>query len=499
MTAVQTLDFTKPKVKPANDPSDWGELEPFDAVDVPAFPIAALSPWLRDWAHAIADFCQVPVDLPSVVGLAALSLAVCRRFHVRVVPGWDEPTNLYTVTALPPAERKSPVFAKATAPLHAYQKQIAAELAPQIARRATERKILQGQIDAAMAAAVKGKAYGAGNARNEAMELAAGLADLPEMHVPGLLADDCTPEALAVLLGQSHERIGLFSAEGGPFEIMNGRYSDKGSNFELFLKAHPGDPHAVNRIRREPVTLDHPLVAIALTVQPAVIQGLAAKEGFRGLGLLARFLYSLPCSLVGRRAIEAPEVPEPVERHYHSAITAVLRLADGDRVLTLTPEAHRARCAFQGALEPRLADDGDLMPVRDWAGKLTGTVCRLAAVLHVGDHAFDVASMPLEIPAATFDRAVAVGGDYFLAHALAAFNVMGADESTELAKRLWAWVQRRGAREFSEREAARAVHADGSSIKPALLKLCERGLIREHPSAHATGGRPASPRYEVRP
>ena len=121
MTAVQTPDFTKPKVKPANDPSDWGEVEPFDVIDVPSFPIAALSPWLRDWAHAIANFCQVPVHLPSVVGLAALSLAVCRRFHVRVVPGWDEPTNLYTVTALPPAERKSPVFAKATAPLHAYQ------------------------------------------------------------------------------------------------------------------------------------------------------------------------------------------------------------------------------------------------------------------------------------------------------------------------------------------------------------------------------------------
>ena len=109
-------------------------------------------------------------------------------------------------------------------------------------------------------------------------------------------------------------------------------------------------------------------------MQPAVIQGLAAKEGFRGLGLLARFLYSLPCSLVGRRAIEAPEVPEPVERHYHAAITAVLRLGGGDRILTLTPGAHRARCDFQGAIEPRLGDDGDLMPVRDWAGKFTGTV-----------------------------------------------------------------------------------------------------------------------------
>ena len=68
------------------------------------------------------------------------------------------------------------------------------------------------------------------------MELAAGLADLPEMHVPGLLADDCTPEALAVLLGQSHGRIGLFSAEGGPSEIMNGAIPKRETTSSCFSR-----------------------------------------------------------------------------------------------------------------------------------------------------------------------------------------------------------------------------------------------------------------------
>jgi hypothetical protein len=109
--------------------------------------------------------------------------------------------------------------------------------------------------------------------------------------------------------------------------------------------------------------------------------------------------------------------------------------------------------------------------------------------------------MPPEISGATFDRAAVLGGDYFLPHARAAFRAMGADESTELAKRVWAWARRRSVREFSERDALRAVHADSASIKPALIKLCERGLIRElrDRDAQATGGRPASPRYEVRP
>ena len=39
--------------------------------------------------------------------------------------------------------------------------------------------------------------------------------------------------------------------------------------------------------------------ALGLVVQPDVIQGLADKPGFRGRGLLGRFLYCLPKSLMG--------------------------------------------------------------------------------------------------------------------------------------------------------------------------------------------------------
>jgi hypothetical protein len=40
---------------------------------------------------------------------------------------------------------------------------------------------------------------------------------------------------------------------------------------------------------------------VALTVQPEVLRGLASRPGFGGRGLLARFVYSLPASLVGHR------------------------------------------------------------------------------------------------------------------------------------------------------------------------------------------------------
>ena len=191
---------------------EWPDPEPFDALDVPAFPADALSPWLRVWCLAVANFCQVPTDLPAVVALGVLSLTACRRYHVEVVPGWREPTNIYAVVALPPGERKSPVFAKATAPLHAYYAELCAELAPKVAARKAERRILQGRIDAAEKAAVVGKKYDNEDGQAAAIRFAFQLSSLPELCAPTLVADDCTPEALAVLLAQgdeTHRRIQL--------------------------------------------------------------------------------------------------------------------------------------------------------------------------------------------------------------------------------------------------------------------------------------------------
>jgi replicative DNA helicase len=487
----------KPPINPYVPVQDWGEADLFDAADVPPFPVDALSPWLRDWSIATAEFAQVPVDMPAAIGLGAASLAVARRFKVEVRPGWSEPTNLWIVVAANPAERKSPIFKQATEGVHAYSQKEAERLAPHIRDLELDRHVLTGQLDEAKGKAVKGQPYQGGDARQAARELGDKLGALKEIHVPTLVTDDCTAEALAMVLAQNNERMGILSAEGGPFELMAGRYSDKGTNFEIFLKAHAGDHHIVHRIRREPIFLTQPLLTIALTVQPSVIAGLHAKEGFRGRGLLARFLYSLPQSTVGKRAVESEPVPDEIRNAYNAALVHMLCLAGDERTLTMSSGADAARSRFQGELEPRLGVDGDLHACADWAGKLTGSVCRIAGVLHVADHALDLSRLPDEIPAETFERAATIGG-YFLAHAQAAFGLMDADETMALAKKLWAWVQRHGHQQVSERDARRATKSKPEETKAALLKLIERNLIRELPAGGPTGGRPAGSVYAVR-
>src|SRR5206468_2665707 len=115
-------------------------------------------------------------------------------------------------------------------------------------------------------------------------------------------------------------------------------------------------------------------------IQPDVIQGLTRHPGFRGRGLLGRFLYSMPASPVGHRRTDPPPVPETVRAIYHHNVLELFQLPatfdeEGHYVskeLHLDPAAQEARREFEAWLEPQLAEDGDLASISDWAGKLSG-------------------------------------------------------------------------------------------------------------------------------
>jgi replicative DNA helicase len=464
---TQPIDFEMPL--PAangacNEPEAWEEPIPFDAFEVPPFPIDALPPWAAQWCREEATAVQVPPDLPAMLSLATISLCIAKKVAVEVLPGWRVPTNLYTAVALAPGEGKSPVFIRATAAAREWEREQRSTWTPKIAAAKEERHLLEERQKDARKRALKPTPAGA-NAREEARELAIKLTEVQVPALPRLTADDATPEAVGRLLAEQGGRLGIFSSEGGPFAILAGRYSEGRANLELFCKAHSGDPYALDRVGRPSIHLDSPALTIALTVQPTVIAGLAATPEMRGQGLLARFLYAMPQSMVGRREAE----PRPVK-----AGTVA---------------------AYDSRLEPRLLPGADLHLLADWVNKLPGTVARIACALHVAGHPSEWAA---PIDSRTMHRAIAIG-DYAIPHALAAFSVMGSDPSTELAKRAWAWLRTRPESTVTKRELHRALHVEhATDLDAPIAVLVERGYLREVP-AKPTGGRPASPSYEINP
>src|SRR6266487_2555221 len=136
-----------------------------------------------------------------------------------------------------------------------------------------------------------------------------------------LVADDITPEAAASLLADQGGRLAVLSAEGGIFATLAGRYSGA-PNLEVFLKGHAGDRLVVDRKGRDSEHIAQPALTLGLAVQPELLRDIAAMPGFRGRGLLARILYSLPATTVGRRRVGTPPPPESVVQTYTTNLRA---------------------------------------------------------------------------------------------------------------------------------------------------------------------------------
>jgi replicative DNA helicase len=473
---------------------------------LPGFPAEVLPDWTAEMVYAVAEFTQTPIDLPGCIALAALSTAAGGRAEVEVRGSWREPTNIYTVTVLPPGSRKSAVFAAMTAPILATEKLLIEKAVPAIIEADLAAKVAGKAAEKAAVAAANADPSGRDTLLAEATAAAMNAKAIAVPVEPMLVADDVTSETATSMLAQQGGRLAVLSPEGGIFATIAGRYSGT-PNLEVFLKGHAGDMLRVGRLSRDAEHIDKPALTLGLAVQPEVLRDIAGMPGFRGLGLLARILFAVPENTVGRRKIGADPVPAAVSADYGSNLTRLIQtLADwtDPAVLVLTPEANDRVLDIERAVEPRLAPGGAWSHIVDWGSKYTGAVVRLAGLMHLGEHAVREGWNGEPITADTIERA-AMLGDYFAAHALAAFDDMGADHSTRNARHVLAWIERTGSRAFTKRELFRAVQSSNvrtvADLDPALSVLESHGYVRtvDPPARAKSGGRPPSPSYLVHP
>jgi hypothetical protein len=315
----------------------------------------------------------------------------------------------------------------------------------------------------------------------------------------------------------------VLADEGGVFDMIAGyRYSKSGiPNLDVYLKSHDGTDIRIDRKGREPEFIPSPALTMACAVQPDVLRALAGNDVLRGRGLTARFLYALPRSLVSRRLIEPPEVPTEVEARYREGMRALLRGFCGPRpairrdwptTIALDEEAKDVLLAFSAEVETRMGYGGDLMHVKDWAGKLTGNTARIAGLLQIAGTLEENWSKVGQnqdfchyCPYVTKDNvahAVAIA-DFLVEHALAVFDLMGADAHGSGARSVLEWMAEREdpTKPFTRREAHRAQQGrfrDVGQVKLALSMLCTHGFLREE-QPESSGGRSPSPRYYPNP
>lgn len=457
--------------------------ESTESTNCPKFPTEMLPDLLKRYAKAVSEELQVSADMPSVSLLTTLALCTQRKFEVQPKSGWREPINLYAAIIAEPSERKSAVQARIMQAVHLFADEENERRSPQVSEYKSKCVILKKKIESLSKAVAEGKQPKnvSGPVDVELHNVTKELTDLQNHPVDflTLVADDITPEALSDTMAVNGEKMGIFSTEGGVFQILGGLYSSGSANLDIFLKAFSGDFFQSNRIGRKKVSMQHPALTMLLMFQPTVLSGVMANGEFKGKGLLARFLYSIPTSTVGNRSYNTLPVDPALEHEYQEFIHRVLGISDDDvQIIRFSPEAEAEAEKLFNDIEPKLSD-GDLAAIGDWSGKHHGRVMRIAALLHIAEHVEQAANIP--VAGETVVRARVIG-DYFIAHALTAFRYMGAadDNSTKDAKYILKRLSTVGGSEISKRnlhQLCKGKFKKVDEMSAGLAVLIDRGYI----------------------
>lgn len=481
-----------------------------DITKLTAFNTSLLPSVVERFSEAVAENLQVSSGMVAPAVLTVGSLCIQKKYSIHPHSDWYEPGNLYMAVVGEASERKSPVMKEIMKPVYEYEKKENEKRAPDIALYETKKRILEGKIAGItknLTRCSKRKGEDICEDLEALSDIQQELNGLKEKAPVRLVADDVTMEILGKLMEQNHERIGIFSTEGGIFNILAGRYSDK-TVIDLILKAYTGDRYAQDRITRKGQALDSPLITMLLYVQPIVIKQIMENSEFTGRGLNARFLYSLPPSAIGDRNYRVKKISDTDRADYGEAVQRLLAIPvpDKPKVIELSEEADRLAEAFFYEIERELKEC--FSEFKAWLGKLHGTTMRIALILHCFEYAEQ--SEFYKVSGQTMGNAVEIGR-YFRTHARAAFNIMGLTDSPEVrdAKYIMRRIDSTGKMEMKLRDLYKlCCDRKGMEKKegmiPGLRCLTEHGYIRiqkscltsQNPQNLQKGGRPSEIVYK---
>lgn len=497
------IDAATVEPLPVGDLFDGDPIPLIPSTTLPPFPTEAFPETVSAMIEAVSVATQTDPAMAGTSALTALSACTGGRAAIQIRPGWVEPLNVFAATIAAPGERKSAVQSTMIRPLMDAERQLVEDGHAHRVEELARKDIAERAAERAKQAAAK--TTDADTALAEALGAVNAADQITVPPVPRIIADDVTPEAAASLMAEQGGAIAVISAEGGIFDIIAGRYSGNVPNLDVFLKGHAGDPVKVDRKGRPPEYIERPALTVGVMIQPDVLLAIGANRSFRGRGLLARIMFAMPVSRVGRRDIGPPAADQKVIANYAQAVTdlaAGLFPRTGDPVvLTLTANAHKAILSIETAVEPTLGERGELRALAEWGSKYVGAIARIAGILHMARYG-PQAGPQTEVDANTIAAAYSLGS-YYRACAVKAFTQMGTDDSTADAAYLLSRILGLGIAEMSERDifnAARSRFKVKAEMLPALDRLIDHGYLIALPGEKpAARGRPASPRFYLHP
>lgn len=485
MNAPEPIRFTPDWPEPA---ARFLRSELLSAPELPLRDV--LGPRLAQWIEDAAEAKGAPPDYVFAALLSVTGATIGSARWVSPWRGWTEPPVIWTMCIGLPSAGKSPAIDAALQPLRKAERPLREAAAAEMgawAEKAELAKLAESTWKEAAKAAIK-----AGDTPpNRPQGCDAGTPP----HIPRLVVNDGTIERLgAILARQPRGTLQMRDELAGWLEGMQ-RYSGGGSDRPFWLEAFGGRGFTVERMGREPLTIDRLTIGVLGGIQPDRLKSLLFKSDDDGL--LVRFLPIWP-------------EPSPVSRPQAWADEALMERAL-ERLLSLdlvTDEDGEARPWFIPFAEnARDLMDEFRLTVRGWEGeaeglmlsfigKLPGLAARLALVLACLDWAADDAEEPREITVSDFGRAAHLVEAYFLPMARRAYADAAIPKAERAARRLVGILREQGWKSFTARAVLRLDRAGlgtKADLDPALTLLEDGECIRPVEAPEPAGRQAAAP------
>ena len=423
-------------------PDSWPEPQPISALGEapPPWPWEVYPPTLRDIGKAISETMNVPAELPGLGLLCAASIAARNVARVEIKRGHYQYPNLYGMAAAPVYVGKTPVARVIQAPLLDFQKEQSEHYKSDLAKWAAEAKAARAQ-----AVGIERKlARGDGDTAELTRELERLAAiENAKPTPPAFIVNDCTPERMASLMHFNGGRLGVFTSEARQvLSIARGRYSNQGSDIQLWLAGHGGDylRYDRNASDKPPFEIHHPTLAAFLATQPDSLRTLGASAELRESGFLARWLYVVP-ETNGQNEYPVESISLEILSEYDLMMRGVLGMqydadAEGDprpHLCRMTPGAFTLWKKYHDTIK---ADAREAAPLlAQCLGKMPEHLARIALVFHLVGCA-EAGNMPGAIAEEYVERAYTLGVA-LLAHIRRAVALMGETTERNQARELW--------------------------------------------------------------
>ncbi len=333
------------------------------------YPIHRLPGVIGDAVREVADYVQAPVALVAASAMSVVSAAVQTQFSVSRDARMHGPASLYFLTVAESGDRKSSADKFFIQPLRDWD--------------ARQRKQAKENEKAYQEASV---AWNAANPDERG--------EPPEKPMPTakMLRSDDTSEALVSNL-ESYPIAAVICAEAG---VIFGSHSMKADNVQRNLglanALWDGGPVMEGRVGRGEVYIQSVRVTMGLMLQPAILANFVSQGNgvARGIGYLARFLFSQPESTQGTRFYKEPP-PMPGLEAFQQRVTQLLEYhAVFDELGNLSTYhmefdegASDTWVQFYNDVEEQLGGGSLYSPIRDVASKAAENAARIACCLQV--------------------------------------------------------------------------------------------------------------------